>query len=80
MYAAFLQEARQLLQIEALETLSTEMTAVGDLWRKAAVIGARICKGRARKEHTYAGMAETLREIGVREKKIYKTLLETIKT
>jgi hypothetical protein len=80
MYAAFLQETAQLLQIEALETLSLEMTSVGDLWRKAAVIGARICKGRARKEHTYASMAETLREIGAREKHIYKTLLETVKT
>jgi hypothetical protein len=79
MYAAFLQEVAELLQISALQNLSNEMTAVGDLWRKAAVIGARICKGRARAEHTYATMAETLREIGVREKQIYKTLLETVK-
>jgi hypothetical protein len=80
MYAAFLQEAADLLELPALEPLSADMTAVGDLWRKAAVIGARICKGRARKEHTYASMAGTLREIGVKEKKIYKTLLETVKT
>jgi hypothetical protein len=80
MYAAFLQEAAELLDLSALKRLSVEMTAVGDLWRKAAVIGARICKGRAKKDQTYGAMAETLREIGSREKQIYKTLLETVKT
>ena len=80
MYAAFLQEAAELLSIGALQDLSAEMTAVGDLWRKAAVIGARICKGRARSEQTYGAMADTLREIGAREKQIYRTLLESVRT
>ena len=44
-----------------------------------ASIGARICKGRARAEHTYGTMAQTLREIGDREKQIYKNLLGAIK-
>ncbi|MEJ2638796.1 MAG: BtrH N-terminal domain-containing protein [Desulfosarcinaceae bacterium] len=80
MYAAFLQEAAELLERSALEPLSVEMTAVGDLWRKAAVIGARICKGRAKADQTYGAMSETLQEIGSREKQIYKTLLEAVKT
>jgi hypothetical protein len=78
MYAAFLQEAAPVLNNGALLELSRRMTTVGDLWRKTAVIGARICKGRASRGETYAEMAERLRDCAKQETEIFKDLLECI--
>lgn len=79
MFAAFLQEAAELLQLPPLFRLSEEMTLVGDTWRRFAVSGARICKGRATPDDTYAGLAEILRECGRGERKIYAELLHILK-
>lgn len=78
MYAAFLQEAAPILENDRLLELSHQMTATGDLWRKLAVFGARICKGRASGEETYAGMADILRECAERESLIYRELMEVV--
>jgi hypothetical protein len=78
MYAAFLQEAGSVLDNPRLSEISREMTDTGDLWRKAAVVGARICKGRASGSDTYARMAEMLRECARREASIYTDLLHCI--
>lgn len=80
MYAAFLQEASRILDIPHLSDLSAKMTATGDLWRKFAVVGARICKGRAADRDTYQEMAQILRTCAGNEKEIYKDLLETLKS
>ncbi len=78
MYAAFLQQAAEVLEKPRLEELSGEMTATGDLWRKSAVIGARICKGRASVDESYGAMAELLRECAGREARVYRELMKTI--
>lgn len=78
MYAAFLQEAASILDDPHLLAISGEMTATGDLWRKLAVVGARICKGRATENNTYSTMAELLRECARREASIYRDLMRTI--
>ncbi len=78
MYAAFLQEAASLLDNPRLLEISKEMTDTGDLWRKVAVVGARICKGRASGNDTYARMAELLRECAQRESCIYMELLHQV--
>jgi hypothetical protein len=78
MYAAFLQEAGPILNQPAFFELSQQLTDTGDLWRKLAVVGARICKGRASENDTYATMAELLRECADREARIYQELMETI--
>lgn len=78
MYAAFLQEAATILGKDRLLDISRAMTDVGDQWRKMAVIGARICKGRASKADTYHEMANVLRDCAQREKVIYKDLLATV--
>lgn len=78
MYAAFLQEAAEVLENSRLIELSEEMTSTGDLWRKSAVIGARICKGRASAGESYAAMADLLRECAGREALVYKALMKTI--
>jgi hypothetical protein len=70
MFAAFLQEASEKLQINALNDLSMEMTKVGDKWREFAVAAGRICKGRQTTE-TYSQIADFLLEIAEDEKKIY---------
>ncbi len=76
MYAAFLQEAADLLERPRLKELSSEMTAIGDQWREFAVIGARNCKNRASATDTFQAMADMLRVCARREKDIYKQLLK----
>jgi len=78
MYAAFLQEAAAVLSNTVLLELSRKMTAAGDIWRETAVIGARICKGRASAKDTYAEMANHLRTCAREEDRIYEQLLECI--
>lgn len=78
MFAAFLQEAAPLLGAPDLLELSRQMTETGDLWRKLAVVGARICKGRASEADTYATMAGLLRECSRREALIYRKLMESL--
>lgn len=74
-YAAFLQQAAEVLAAPRYRDLSAEMTAIGDRWRQFAVSGARNCKGRARPEDSYAAMATTLRECADREASLYRELL-----
>jgi hypothetical protein len=73
-YAAFLQEAAELLQDDRLLTLSERMTAVGDRWREFALMGSRICKQRAGAAETYAALAEVLRQCADEETGLYRDL------
>lgn len=74
-YAAFLQQAGDILKLPRLKALSEEMTAIGDRWRRFAVAGARNCKGRPRPEDGYPAMAAILRECADREAALYRELL-----
>ena len=76
MYGAFLQEAAGVLSIPRLVELSQVMTGVGDRWRKFAVLGGRLCKGRASADDTYDAMAALLLECADGETEVYKELLE----
>jgi len=76
MYAAFLQEAAALLETPRLVSLSRTMTEVGDRWRKFAVLGGRLCKGRASADDTYDAMAALLLECADGEAAVYRELLE----
>jgi hypothetical protein len=75
MYAAFLQEAAELLGLPPLLQLSERMTLVGDTWRRFAVSGARMCKGRAKASDTYGDLADLLRQCGQSERAIYGDIL-----
>lgn len=77
-YAAFLQEAAQVLERPELETLAQEMTEIGDLWRRFALLGARRCKGRDSAENTFAALAQMLRECAQREKALFRELLRAV--
>lgn len=74
MYAAFLQEAAEVLKQEWLYEIAEEMTHIGDLWRSFAVETARIIKDRSRLEDAYDRAADILLEIADREEKVFKDL------
>lgn len=78
MYAAFLQEAAEVLKVDWLNDLATEMTHIGDLWRTFAVETARIIKDRSKLEDGYNKAADILMEIADREEQVFKKL-KTIK-
>lgn len=78
MYAAFLQESASVLGNSRLLDLSHQMTDTGDLWRELAVVGARICKGRASKKDTYDQMSDLLKQCAQKEAFIYHKLMKVI--
>jgi hypothetical protein len=73
-YAAFLQEAAEVLGKEWLNEASKEMTATGDRWRQFAVMAGRIFKNRANSKETYEDAADILVDIADREERIFKRL------
>lgn len=79
MYAAFLQEAAELLKLPGLYQLSERMTQVGDTWRRFAVSGARLCKGRGKAGDTYGDLADILRQCGQNERAIYEDILALVR-
>lgn len=78
MYAAFLQEAAEVLKQDWLNEIAKEMTLIGDLWRSFAVETARIIKDRSKLEDGYNKAADILMEIADREEQVFKKL-KTIK-
>jgi hypothetical protein len=79
LFAAFLQESAEKLQITKLNNLSMEMTKIGDKWREFSVISGRICKGREGTGETYDKIADLLNEIAENEKHLYLEIDRTIK-
>lgn len=75
-YAAFLQEAADILERPKLVSLAAEMTEIGDLWRRFALLGARHCKGRRGANSSYPALAELLRECAGREEQLFRQLLK----
>lgn len=74
-YAAFLQEAAELLELPELTELSDELTEIGDLWRQFAMLGARNCKGREGTNSSYPALAELLLQCAGREERLFRKLL-----
>ncbi len=78
MFAGFLQEAAQGLDIPALADCGTRMTAVGDLWREFALLASRTCKGRKTVDAPYGRLAEILVECADREQAILKDVSRSL--
>lgn len=74
MYAAFLQEAGDRLRAPRLDEISNELTAVGDRWRDFALLGARVCKGKAAADESYPALATLLRDCAAGEEKVFRSL------
>lgn len=78
MYAAFLQEAGDMLNNAALRESATELTSIGDRWRDFAVQGALVVKGRAGSEPGYDKLAAILRECSAREQELFTRLARAV--
>jgi len=77
MYAAFLQEAQNTLDLPVLKEASDRMTAVGDQWRQFALECAKVVKNKVTKVDL-PEIAQFLRRCGDSEKQIYR-MLKTVK-
>lgn len=77
-YAAFLQEAAQMLGKPKLGELSRDMTECGDRWRALADISARIIKGRNGEYENYTVLSNILADIAEREQAIFSALKEAV--
>ncbi len=76
MYAAFLQEAGELLGHEPYSEASVRMTAAGDLWRaRFAGTAAGIIKGRETSASRFEAAAEALLECARLEEETFRFLL-----
>ncbi|HEY8917368.1 MAG TPA: BtrH N-terminal domain-containing protein [Chitinophaga sp.] len=74
MYAAFLQEAADLLQQPELAKLSRELTGIGDLWRNFAFNAGRVCKSRSADNVSYGELSEMLLQCSAAEEVFFKKL------
>lgn len=74
MYAAFLQEAAELLGNATLREVARDLTATGDRWRNFAVQGALLVKQRETGGEAYARLAALLHECADREQEIFTRL------
>ena len=77
-YAAFLQEAAEILKKDELLNLSEKLTLIGDRWREFALGGARNCKGKATLEESYPKLAEILVECADKEAEVFRGLRSQI--
>lgn len=73
-FAAFLQEAADVLGNSSYLELSQQMTAIGDIWREFALAGARNCKGRAAEGEGFAELARILRRCAALENAFFHEL------
>jgi hypothetical protein len=78
MYAAFLQEAAELLKMPALGEAARDLTVTGDRWRDFAVQGAQLVKNKRNDSETYARLAAILRECADREQEIFTRLKSAV--
>lgn len=73
-YAAFLQESSQILQMPVLNDLSIKMTETGDKWREFALHASRCFKNRNNGDVSYDMLADMLLDIADREESIFRQL------
>lgn len=74
LYAAFLEEAGQIMGREDLQAFSKELTNIGDEWRNFAYSAARIMKVRQTDLVSYDELSKLLINIGERERDFFKRM------
>ena len=74
LYAAFLEEASEILGNDKLIGVSEQFTKAGDLWRDSALQMAGIYKGRITAQKDFEVCADILNEIAAVEKKAFQDL------
>jgi len=75
-YASFLQEASEILDSALLKKASTDMTAVGDLWREFALMVAVAIRSKKSETVDFAALAAKLESVADAEAAVYKSLIE----
>lgn len=78
LYAAFLQEAAEMLGNNELFEISAMMTADGDKWREFAVHTGRVYKERIPEAGAFEAAADLLEEIARNETEIFKRLRKAV--
>lgn len=78
MYAAFLQEAGDATDNDALREASAAMTEAGDAWRRFALAGARIVREKNREADAYRALSDELAACATREEAVYRQLLRAV--
>lgn len=74
LYAAFLQEAAEMLKRDDLQGFSEELTQIGDQWRNFAYSAARLMKDRKSDLVSFDELADQLVICGEKEKDFFKRL------
>ncbi len=74
LYAAFLQEAGQLLKRDDLLAYSAQLTKIGDDWRNFAYSAARIMKERTSDIVSYDELSELLKICGRQELELFQNM------
>jgi hypothetical protein len=78
MYAAFLDEAADLLARPGLRDISQQLSDVGDRWRDFGVAGAQVIRDKASSPAAFDGLAEILLECAAREERAFQGLREVL--
>jgi hypothetical protein len=76
LYASFLQEAAVITDNAALDDVSSLFTDAGDEWRRFALYGARMCKGRM--PMNYLALADQLLTVADKESLAFRSLHRAI--
>lgn len=77
-YAAFLQEAGEMLGNDRLREISQQLSDAGDRWRDFAVLGAQLTRGKIDGPDVYLELANIVRECADREEQVYSQLRDAI--
>jgi hypothetical protein len=77
-YAAFLQEASNILGNPSLNDLSLNMTEIGDDWRDFALHASRVCKERVKDDGAYQRLSEMMINISDKERKLFTDLKKSM--
>lgn len=78
MYAAFLQEASELLKNDGLKEAADKLSDTGDRWREFAVQGALLVRDQQRNDAPYTELAELMRECADREQEVYTLMRKAL--
>lgn len=78
-YAAFLQQAADIMEQPIFNDLALQMTEIGDEWRDFALQASRICKNRTNDSNAYQHISEILLDISAKEKQLFTELKNIIR-
>ena len=79
MYAAFLEEAAELLQQPALRGISEQLTEAGDRWREFAVAGAQVIRDKDNRAAAFAALSERMLDCAAREERAFGELRKLLR-